>query len=85
MTQRAAISCLILLILFIGAWQQLGNSREIKDSGLGTVIATVDVRGAENMTLTLFYPWSSKPDSTSALKLDPGKKYVVVVVDVSDS
>ena len=75
------IICLLALACIILAGAGAGYSDTLNSLSGGTIVSTMEIIGASNVSMTVWYPFSGAEINSSKLKMDPGKRYVVLVVE----
>ena len=75
------IICLLALACIILAGAGAGYSDTLNSLSGGTIVSTMEIIGASNVSMTVWYPFSGAEINSSKLKLEPGKRYVVLVVE----
>ena len=80
MLARTIIYLLALACILAGAGGS-GYSDILDSMSGGTIISTMEIIGASNISMTVSYPFSGAEINSSKLKMDPGKRYVVLVVE----
>ena len=75
------IICLLALACIILAGAGAGYSDTLNSLSGGTIVSTMEIIGASNVSMTVWYPFSGAAINSSKLKMDPGKRYVVIVVE----
>ena len=75
------IICLLALACIILAGAGAGYSDTLNSLSGGTIVSTMEIIGASNVSMTVWYPFSGAEINSSKLKMDPGKRYVIIVVE----
>ena len=75
------IICLLALACIILAGAGAGYSDTLNSLSGGTIVSTMEIIGASNVSMTVWYPFSGAEINSSKLKMDPGKRYVILVVE----
>ena len=75
------IICLLALACIILAGAGAGYSDTLNSLSGGTIVSTMEIIGASNISMSVSYPFSGAEINSSKLKMDPGKRYVVLVVE----
>ena len=75
------IICLLALAYILAGPGASGYSDILDSMSGGTIISTMEIIGASNVSMTVSYPFSGAEINSSKLKMDPGKRYVVLVVE----
>ena len=80
MLARTIICLLALACIMAGAGASAYSDTLNSLSG-GTIVSTMEIIGASNVSMTVWYPFSGAEINSSKLKMDPGKRYVILVVE----
>ena len=75
------IVCLLALACIMAGAGASGYSDILNSMSGGTIISTMEIIGASNISMTVWYPFSGAEINSSKLKMDPGKRYVILVVE----
>ena len=75
------IICLLALACILAGAGASEYSDTLKSMSGGTIIGTMEVIGASNISMTVWYPFSGAEINSSKLKIDPGKRYVILLVE----
>ena len=76
-----ALLCLLALACILAGAGASGYSDILDSMSGGTIVSTMEIIGASNISMTVGYPFSGAEINSSKLKMDPGKRYVVLVVE----
>ena len=76
-----ALLCLLALACILAGAGASGYSDILDSMSGGTIISTMEIIGASNISMTVWYPFSGAEINSSRLAMDPGKRYVVLVVE----
>lgn len=79
--QARIILCLLALACLMAGAEAKQQNPELPDIKLGEIRNTVDIIGAENLTLTVGYAFSGMMLNTTRLPIDPTKKYVLMLIE----
>ena len=75
------IICLLALACILAGAGASGYSDILDSMSGGTIISTMEIIGASNISMTVSYPFSGAEINSSKLAMDPGKRYVIIVVE----
>ena len=75
------IICLLALACVLAGAGASGYSDILDSMSGGTIISTMEIIGASNISMTVWYPFSGAEINSSKLKIDPGKRYVILLVE----
>jgi hypothetical protein len=78
----------LLTIMLVGLMLVVAAqaSKEVALSAVSSakLVNTLDIFATENITVILQHSWTDKLENTSKLKLDPNKKYMIILVEVDE-
>ncbi|DBA35235.1 TPA_asm: hypothetical protein vir530_00011 [dsDNA virus vir530] len=77
----AAISCLLLFSMAI-AEEQTAADKMMETIQNGTLMSSLTVNGAYNISIDVGFPRSDIFDGITRLKLDKDKTYIVAVIEI---
>lgn len=73
--------CILALACIMAGTGASGYSDILNSMSGGTIVSTMEIIGASNISMTVSYPFSGAEINSSKLAMDPGKRYVVLVVE----
>lgn len=85
MIKQVLTACIILFFVAEGSLCWEAKVSPLPVAAAGTVQNSIDMVGAQNISVQVMYPWSEKIDSSSWIPLDPGKHYVLMLVEINDT
>ena len=75
------IICLLALACLLAGVEARNVTPSIPGVEGATLIATVELLGAENISIVVGYPFSGMLMNTSRLPLDVGKRYTLILIE----
>lgn len=82
---KAAISCLLLILLMTEGEAVYDNGPILPEMPGGRLINYAELKFTENITLQYWYPWNESVQATSKIRLDPSHRYMVMVIELDNS
>ena len=79
--QARTIICLLALACLLAGVEARNITPSIPGAAGGTLRATEDTIGAENISIVVGYPFSGMLMNTSRLPLDVGKRYTLILIE----
>ena len=76
-----AIICLLALACLLAGVEAKQSTVEVPDIKLGELKNTMEIIGAENVSVTVGYPFSGMLINSSQIDINPGKKYVLLLIE----
>ena len=84
MRARTLLYLLALACILAGVEAKHQDS-DTQDNKIGDIKSTIEILGAENITVVIGYPFSGMLINSSSLRIDPTKKYMLILVEKEDN
>ena len=73
--------CLLALACILAGAEARSTTPDIPGLGSGVLVATMEIFGADNVSVVVAYPFSGMFINSSRMNLDVGKTYTLILVE----
>jgi len=79
--QARTLLCLLALACLLPGTEARQQNTDTPDNKIGDIKSTIEILGAENITVVIGYQLSGAIINSSSLRIDPTKKYMLMLVE----